>query len=213
MTTTFWRLSEERQCRLLDICAEEFARNGYETSSTNSIVRTAGIAKGLFFKYFVSKETVYFYLLRSVLTELGELQERAFESADIVARSEELFLWHTEYAHRHPSRYQMALRSSLETEPTIRAAVERIRGDVSKQFSAGLYTGVDWTMYRLPKADVVEFLRCLDLGLRQAALEYLVDRPDATHLEAFVRERLRPARAILSGGLYAAQKREDTDAH
>ena len=106
----------------------------------------------------------------------------------------------------------MALRSTLESEPTIRDAVERIRADVSKQFSAALYDGVDWTMYRLPKTDVVEFLRCLDLGLRQAALESLNDLSDAARLGAYVRRRHRLARAVLRDGLYSIQKKEDNDA-
>ena len=209
VTKTFWRLSEERQKRLLDICVEEFAGNSYKISSTNSIVRKAGISKGLFFKYFASKASVYLHLVRSVLAELGELQTGAFASSDIVARSEELFSRHMYYARHCPSRYQMALRSALETEPTIRNAVERIRVDVSKQFSAALYDGVDWTMYCLPKVDVVEFLRCLDLGLRQAAVESLGDLSDATRLGTYVRKRHRLARAILRAGLYSIQKKED----
>jgi AcrR family transcriptional regulator len=212
MTKTFWRLSEERQEWLLNICADEFASNGYEISSTNSIVRRAGISKGLFFKYFVSKASVYLYLVRSVLTEIGGLQTGIFASADIVIRSEELFSRHMNYARRRPSRYQMALRSALETEPAIRDAVERIRADVSKQFSAALYEGVDWTMYNLPKADVVEFLKCLDLGLRQSVVESPSNLSNAARLEAYIRKRHRIAQAILRDGLYSTQKKEDKGA-
>ena len=211
MTGTFRRLSSERQERLLSICADEFARNGYEVSSTNTIVRVAGISKGLFFKYFTSKESVYLHLVESILTELGELQTQPFNSTDIVARSEELFSRHMGYARRQPSRYRMALRAATETDPAIRDAVEQIRTNVSARFSAALYDGVDWTIYTLAKADVIEFLRCLDLGLRRAAIESVTDLSDTAGFEAYVRERHRLARTVLRDGLYSNQNEEDID--
>lgn len=209
MTETFQRLSEGRQQLLLDICIDEFAENPYQIASTNSIVRRAGISKGLFFKYFGSKQSVYLHVVQTVLTELGELQAEPFSSADIVERSEELFSRHMDYARRRPPRYRLALRSAVETEPTIRLAVESIRAEIAARLAPALYDGVDWSIYNLPKAEVIEFLRCLDLGLRQAAAESLTDPSDMIRFAAHVRESHQLARNVLRHGLYVAQFKED----
>ena len=62
MYTAFERLSVERRQRILKICLQEFAQKGYEKASTNAMVQSLGIAKGLLFHYFGSKKGLYLYL-------------------------------------------------------------------------------------------------------------------------------------------------------
>ena len=45
------------------IALAEFAANGYHRTSTNVIIRRAGVAKGSFFNYFGSKQDMYIRLL------------------------------------------------------------------------------------------------------------------------------------------------------
>jgi TetR/AcrR family transcriptional regulator len=211
MRSTFFNLDSETRESLLDACAREFGEKGYELASTNTIVQVCGISKGSFFKYFGSKSSVYLYLVTRVLQELGEIQgsRATYTSSDIVARAEELFVRHMEYARRFPIRYRFILRALLETNSPIYAKVAAIRDEISERTSGYLYEGVDWSRYRYPKADVVEFLRCLDLGLRQAALQSLGKGTDIKAFEAYVAPRLALARRILSTGLYATSPQED----
>lgn len=53
----------------------EFAEYGYENSSTNRIVKKAGISKGSLFKYFPTKEDFYFYVLDEITAELNSSLE------------------------------------------------------------------------------------------------------------------------------------------
>lgn len=62
MYTAFEKLSVERRQRILKTCLQEFAQKGYEKASTNAMVQTLGIAKGLLFHYFGSKKGLYLYL-------------------------------------------------------------------------------------------------------------------------------------------------------
>ena len=50
----------------------EFATHGYENSSTNRIVKECGISKGSLFKYFKSKEELYFYLIEIIFSEMSK---------------------------------------------------------------------------------------------------------------------------------------------
>ncbi len=51
----FEKLSEEKQDRILDAAAREFAVNGYEKASLNLILERAGISKGAAYYYFEDK--------------------------------------------------------------------------------------------------------------------------------------------------------------
>jgi TetR/AcrR family transcriptional regulator len=209
MRKTFFNLEPERRERLLEACAREFALKGYELASTNAIVRECGISKGSFFKYFDSKESAYLYLVRSVLRDLGDLQgsRAAYSSPDIVSRAEELFAGHMEYARRSPVRYMLSLRALLESSSPLHAKVIAIKKGISRNTAGNIYDGVDWAMYRYPKNDVIEFLSCVDNGLRHAALELLGKKMDIRTYEIFVTRRLALARRVLSTGIYARRPR------
>ena len=55
MYDTFENLPEEKRKKILEICLDEFSENSYENSSTNTIVKRAGISKGILFHYFKNK--------------------------------------------------------------------------------------------------------------------------------------------------------------
>jgi len=58
----FENLPEGKKKRILDAAIEEFAVNGYDKASTNSIVKKADISKGILFHYFGSKKNLFLYL-------------------------------------------------------------------------------------------------------------------------------------------------------
>lgn len=203
MKKTFFRLGAGRQDGLLKVCAREFGENGYEASSTNRIVQAANISKGLFFKYFDSKESLYLFLVKKVMEELGELQRLGFDSPDIVHRSEELFSRHMAYAQQHPAYYRLAILSAFETAPAIQKKIHAIRSEISALFLPHLYDGVDWDLYRLPKEQVMEFLSFVDIGLRHAAIAALGDGSDTADFKTVVRDKLRLTIDVLTVGLYA----------
>jgi TetR/AcrR family transcriptional regulator len=211
MRSTFFNLDDETRERLLEACAREFGTKGYALASTNAIVGEAGIAKGSFFKYFGSKESVYLYLAESVLTDLGELQgpRVSYSSTDIVARAEELFARHMEYAKRRPIRYRFILGALTDSRSPLYGKIAAMRDRISRRTAPCLYHGVDWGLYRLPRREVVEFLACLDLGMRQAAIQELGREADITRFEACVARQFATAKRALSRGIYAKPPKED----
>ena len=49
MYESFENLPEDKKKRIIEASIEEFAKKGYEKASTNNIVKTAGISKGILF--------------------------------------------------------------------------------------------------------------------------------------------------------------------
>ena len=70
MIDRFKILPEEKKKRILDAAIEEFAINGYDKASTNSIVRKADISKGILFHYFESKKNLFLYIFDHCMTNL-----------------------------------------------------------------------------------------------------------------------------------------------
>lgn len=56
---SFFELPEEKQQNILRAAFAEFAERGYERASTNTIIKQAGISKGLLFYYFNNKQELF----------------------------------------------------------------------------------------------------------------------------------------------------------
>lgn len=60
-SSQFLHLSPEKQEQIVTASLREFAARGYDLASTNRIVNQAGISKGVLFKYFDDKESLFIY--------------------------------------------------------------------------------------------------------------------------------------------------------
>ncbi|MEA4848533.1 MAG: TetR/AcrR family transcriptional regulator [Clostridiaceae bacterium] len=70
MYETFENLAESKKEHILQVCIEEFARNGYQNTSTNTIVKRLGISKGVLFLYFKSKKNLFLYITDYLMESL-----------------------------------------------------------------------------------------------------------------------------------------------
>ena len=61
MYKNFLSINKEKQVRIINACLAEFAANGYDKASTNSIVMKANIS-GILFHYFSNKKRLYIFL-------------------------------------------------------------------------------------------------------------------------------------------------------
>ncbi|MTI49123.1 MAG: TetR/AcrR family transcriptional regulator [Firmicutes bacterium] len=59
MNESFKQLDKEKQQRILNAAYIEFTKNRYKKASTNQIVKSAGIGKGMLFHYFNSKKELF----------------------------------------------------------------------------------------------------------------------------------------------------------
>ena len=63
-------MPEDKRQKILQASLTEFAEHGYLNASTNRIVQTAGISKGLLFHYFGSKKKLFLYVLDHTIHHL-----------------------------------------------------------------------------------------------------------------------------------------------
>jgi AcrR family transcriptional regulator len=71
------RQGQERKQQLLEHAAELFAERGYAETRVIDIVRSAGVAKGLFYWYFDNKEAVFRELVESTRHNIRQQQASA----------------------------------------------------------------------------------------------------------------------------------------
>ena len=66
-------IPKEKEDIIYEKALKEFAVNGYDKASTNTIVKEAGISKGALFKYFGSKANLYIYVVDRAIATLDKL--------------------------------------------------------------------------------------------------------------------------------------------
>jgi AcrR family transcriptional regulator len=77
----------ERKQQLLDAAETLFASRGYGATRIADICEAAGVAKGLFYWYFETKESLFAELVRSVRQQLRRAQAAAMDpGADSITR-------------------------------------------------------------------------------------------------------------------------------
>jgi AcrR family transcriptional regulator len=77
----------ERKAQLLDAAAVLFSTKGYSNTRIADICAAAGVAKGLLYWYFPTKESIFAELVRSMRLQLRRAQAAAMDqSADPVTR-------------------------------------------------------------------------------------------------------------------------------
>lgn len=75
----------ERHQQLLDAAESVFAARGYAATRIADICETAGVAKGLFYWYFETKDALFAELVRSMRQQLRRAQAAAMDdSADAI---------------------------------------------------------------------------------------------------------------------------------
>lgn len=108
----FFELRDDKRTKIIETGIGEFAAHGYYNSSTNRIVKNAGISKGSLFQYFESKKDLYFYIIDFVTNELMvSLKEKAALPTDLFDRlmkySELEFNWYID----HPIQYHLIIQA------------------------------------------------------------------------------------------------------
>jgi AcrR family transcriptional regulator len=102
----------ERKQQILDAAAALFAERGYATTRIADICTAAGVAKGLFYWYFETKEALFIELVRSMRNRLRRAQGAAIDpAADALTRMRQGAVASVRFMAEH-----MAFFSLLEME-------------------------------------------------------------------------------------------------
>jgi AcrR family transcriptional regulator len=165
--THFLKLPPEKQETIIQAALDEFVEYGYDMASTNRIVERAGIAKGTLFKYFSSKEELFFYIHDRIADKIRpqiyimdeEIPEGLFEALKIVT------LRKATIRYRYPKEYSLVLQMVQNTShPVYRKLLEKFTGQ-SMDYYAWMAQRVDISNLR-PDVTREEAFRLVGWTLR-----------------------------------------------
>lgn len=88
----FRRISADKRQRILDTAVEEFARNGFANANVNRIAKKAGISIGSLYKYFVTKDDLYMYVVHEASLIIQEYVREILSSDTTVMEKIERLL-------------------------------------------------------------------------------------------------------------------------
>ena len=101
---TFNNLSPEKQKVITNFCLSEFSIHEYEAVSLTSIIKKMNISKGGFYRYFESKQSLYYFLLDHCTSKRQEFASKADtqNTGDIFELNKILFRNKIEFDRKFP---------------------------------------------------------------------------------------------------------------
>ena len=178
-TKLFHELNDDKKQTIISVGISEFGKHGYNDGSTNRIVKNSGISKGSLFKYFESKEELYFYLLECVTGEfassLGKLRESLpgdlFER--VIKYSELEFAWYIQ----NPEKYNLILKAFSKNDTDIYRKTQARYNDESQNIYDDLLADVNTVQFKWSKQKISNVLRWFLQGFN----EEFVSKMEAQH--------------------------------
>lgn len=114
---TFANLAEDKQQAIVRAALYEFAAQGYQRASCNTIVKAAGISKGSLFQYFGSKEGLFLFVFgRFVGKVKAAVKEATARQEDFFALVQAILTAGLHFIERYPQYFQMYLQVLFEQE-------------------------------------------------------------------------------------------------
>lgn len=150
MSSKFLSLNPEKQERILNAALKEFALKGYENASTNEIVKSAGISKGLLFHYFSNKKELYLFLYNHFVDVLTEefFNELDFTERDIFERLKSLMILKNRLMARHPEVFNFMMSASMEASDEVKEALNNANTELMHTSYGRLFDNIDLTKFR-----------------------------------------------------------------
>jgi AcrR family transcriptional regulator len=153
-------LDEDKRNRILNAAMKEFAK-GYKNAMTDSIVREAGISKGLLFHYFGTKKELFLFLheyaLDKVLSEFFELIN--LKQRDILERWRQIVLLKIELVHKYPAIFAFVAAAYLSENDEAAEDLNKRKIAFSEDVYPKLFHDIDMSLFK----DDIDHKKALDL--------------------------------------------------
>ena len=132
MNQRFFDLKKDKQDRIINTVIRHLGLHGFSRTSTDEIVREAGISKGLLFHYFENKQGMFIFAYdfgaRYLILELqSQIRE---PSADFFALQRQLLEAEVMVMRKYPCLFLFLERAQTEEVPELRAAVQEKAGAI-----------------------------------------------------------------------------------
>jgi TetR/AcrR family transcriptional regulator len=172
----FENLNQDKKKIILDACIHEFAERGYEKASTNSMIKDAGISKGILFHYFGNKKNLFLYIVDYCLQTIIEEYNKypLTETGDIFKRLIELGVLKLKLNHAFPDISKIMVEALVNSPEDLRSEVERKYSLISKEYMPVIFQEIDYSKFR-KGVDTTKAIQILMLFLEALGDKYLKD--------------------------------------
>lgn len=160
-TPLFLGLNTEKRHNIFTAGVSEFADFGYENSSTNRIVKKAGICKGSLFKYFPTKEDFYFYVLDEITAELiSSLEEQINTlSIDLFQRIIEYSVLEFSWYILYPQKSKMIIRAFTKSDTDIYRKTVLKYGNREQDLYYWFLQDIDTAQFRWDRQKTIDIIK------------------------------------------------------
>lgn len=199
---------DDKRLRILDAALTEMAEHGFARASTNAVAERAGVAKGLVFHHFGSKEDLFLAVLDDVLARLVPGFEAAVAEAppDLFAR---VLAWtdrKLSLLREDPRRLRFFLVAVADAPEEIRDRAAKRAERLVRAMLPRLLEGIDPRRLRpgVAPAEALDAVWTMTAGLERKLLPLLSRGGRAS--QATVEQAFAASRRMLEllrDGLYA----------
>jgi len=150
MYSKFLNQSDDKKDKILNASIKEFAQKGYIHASTNQIVKTAEISKGLLFHYFKTKKNLYVFLFDyCVQLCLKEFFGRMdLEEPDIFVRLEKGIIIKMDLLTKYPEIIQFLQITINEESEEVKNILDDKKTDLIKTSYQRIFSGIDYSSFK-----------------------------------------------------------------
>lgn len=150
MYSKFLKLPPEKQESILNAAMQEFARKGYDDASTNEIVKTAEISKGLLFHYFKNKKNLFLFLYDYCIElYLHEFFHKIdLTEKDIFIRLRQALLTKLELLNKYPDIFVFLEIAYFEKSKEVKNEIAEKMAKLTADASVKIFENIDTSKFR-----------------------------------------------------------------
>jgi TetR/AcrR family transcriptional regulator len=150
MFSKFFSLDTEKRDRIINAAIKEFAQKGYDSASTNEIVKEAGISKGLIFHYFQSKKQLFFFLFDYCYNLVADEFYKKIDltERDFFKRIRQSVHIKMDLQTKYPDILTFIQEAFMHDSPEIKDEFDKKKQELNAVNIGIIYDGIDLSKFR-----------------------------------------------------------------
>ena len=204
MKPLFFHISDQKRDAIIEACIIEFGTCGYEKSSTDNIIKRAGISKGGLYEYISAKEELFLFIFEHAYKKLydyirEELARQNLElPSDILERFKTVSGIAINFYIDHPAYIRLLARTYRLNDHSLRQKTEKI---FMKQFN-NIFGSVNSKELRYSKSRLTDLLIWLLAKTRDEFIDEYENTRDIKKLKQKYKKNWDFYLSVMETGIY-----------
>lgn len=148
-------MEDKKRDTLLTVAMSKFANNGYKKTTTDEIILSAEISKGLLFHYFGTKKDLYIFLFEYANAKIMQdfYKRIDMKKRDIFERLRNIFLLKFELTNKYPAIFDFVASVYFEKDPAVAAKINKCSNQLFQDAQKETFKDIDLSLFK-PNIDV-----------------------------------------------------------